>query len=181
MAHPAQRKFCKSVKKKFPNYFKNVYVADIGSLDINGTNKYLFKGWGNNNSYIGVDIVQGPNVNIVMKGHKYLNSILEHYKKPVHRTIISTEALEHDDSFELTLQAMYDALQSKGLLIITCAGDGRPEHGTTEHAPTMSPGTNHYYKNISNEMFSKILKPDMFSVYHLEQVNMDLQFYGIKN
>lgn len=173
MAHPAQKTFCKSVKKKLQKYFKRKVVVDIGSLDINGSNKYLFS----NCVYTGVDVIKGKNVDIVMKGHEYL-----HYMKdtiPID-VVISTEALEHDKSYELSLHWMYHALKPGGLLLITCAGDGREEHGTTTHAPDMSPGTNDYYKNVSNEMFAEILQPDMFTIYHLEQNNTDLQFYGIK-
>ena len=49
MAHLNQQKFCKKVKEIFPNYFKNVSVCDIGSLDINGSNHYLFEDY----EYIG--------------------------------------------------------------------------------------------------------------------------------
>jgi hypothetical protein len=176
MAHPAQKRFCKSVRYKYGEYFRRVNVIDIGSLNINGCNHSLFS---RNSTYIGVDIVKGKNVNIVSKGHEYLQTVW--WKGLCIDTIISTEALEHDIHYKETLEWMYKALRPGGLLLITCAGDGRKEHGTHDHFPGDSPMTNDYYCNVSNQMFSEILKPDMFSVYHLEQKNTDLQFYGIKN
>src|SRR5579863_8714989 len=118
MAHPAQRKFCKSVKSKFPSFFKRKVIVDIGSLDINGSNRYLF--W--KCMYTGVDVIKGKNVDVVMKGHEYLYSLKDSI--PID-TIISTEALEHDNTYFKTLKAMYEVLRPGGLLLITCAGDGR--------------------------------------------------------
>lgn len=174
MAHPAQKKFCKLVRSKYKSWFKRINVIDIGSLNINGCNRPLFY----KSNYVGVDIVKGKNVDVVSLGHLYLDMIT--WKGYTIDTIISTEALEHDSSYKLTLQSMYNSLKQGGLLLITCAGDGRKEHGTTNSFPGDSPMTNDYYCNISNDMFFEILKPDMFSVYHLEQINTDLQFYGIK-
>jgi len=75
---------------------------------------------------------------------------------------------------------MYNTLKPGGLLIVTAGGDGREEHGTSENHSWCSPATNDYYLNISNQMFASVLKPEMFKVYHLGQVNKDLQFFGIK-
>lgn len=191
MSHPAQRKFCRQVRRKYPNQFRRVYVADVGSMDINGNNRYLFRerSW-----YIGIDVAEGENVDLVGPAHQMLSvalekingAILEYYRQRTRGiyclfdTIISTEALEHDKYLPETLKAMYESLTPGGLLLITCAGDGRKEHGTYDHTPHDSPGTLDYYKNVSNEMFSKELPAHLFSTYHLEQINTDLQFYGIK-
>lgn len=190
MSHPAQRKFCKQVKKLYPQHFKRVNVIDVGSLDINGNNRYLFS----KSYYVGVDVVAGKNVDVVGPAHTVLHTlkpqlVKQHVWNPdlkriepgsLFDTIISTEALEHDKHLSITLVSMYDKLIHGGLLLITCAGKGRPEHGTTAHHPESSPGTNDYYQNVSNEMFSFILSADLFKVYHLAQVDGDLQFYGIK-
>ena len=65
MAHPEQRTFMTYVKEKFPEKFKNCRVLDIGSLDINGNNRYLFTDY----TYVGVDI-------------KHFNNF-QHYPKDV--------------------------------------------------------------------------------------------------
>jgi len=178
MAHKEQKNFCKSVKKKYKSYFRNSYVLDVGSLDINGNNRYLFSKC----NYTGIDIIEGKNVDIVESCKDFLSNFSPSrytaFKK--YDIIICTEMLEHDKTWKESLQSMYNAVRYNGLLLITCAGNGRKEHGTTNNEGWASPGTNDYYKNISNEMFNEVLKSDMFSVYHLEQNNGDLYFYGIK-
>ena len=188
MSHKAQVRFCKSIKRKFPDYFCRKKVIDVGSMDINGNNRRFFYRC----NYVGVDIVDGRNVNIVGVAHEVIHSIFYEmvFKDgkliltPNVDTIISTEALEHDRYYKQTLEAMYYSLRPGGLLVITCAGVGREEHGTTDNNAWCSPGTNDYYKNITNEMFADILPAQLFDVYHLEQYNKgkdrDLQFFGIK-
>ena len=67
MAHPQQVSFLNLVKQKFPEKFKNCNVVDIGSLDINGNTRFLFEDF----EYTGVDIGEGPNVDVVSKGHEF--------------------------------------------------------------------------------------------------------------
>lgn len=169
MSHKAQQDFCTMVREKFPHLFTNVDVLDAGSLHVNGNNRYLFHA----SRYVGVDIVPGPNVDHVGPVHKLLPSL------GIFHTIVSTEMLEHDRHWQQSLSEMYRALPPGGLLLITCAGDGRAEHGTYHHHPADSPGTNGYYANISNEMFGSVLEPRMFREYYLRQADGDLQFYGI--
>ncbi len=52
---------CRAVKAKYPEYFYNSNVVDLGSLNVNGTNRYLF----DNCKYLGVDVVNGDNDIIV--------------------------------------------------------------------------------------------------------------------
>jgi hypothetical protein len=186
MSHKAQQDFCLWVRDMYPQYFNGKVVIDIGSLDINGSNRQYFKKC----EYTGVDIIAGKNVDRIGRAHEllpeigyntYFNNVERQYeKKPRVETIISTEALEHDVFYRETLHAMYYSLVPRGLMIITAAGEGRQEHGTSNHSPADSPATNDYYKNISNEMFAEVLPPELFDVYFLRQINCDLQFFGIK-
>jgi hypothetical protein len=96
MAHQQQIDFCKSVKERFPQYFENVSVLDIGSLDINGNNHYLFT----NYRYVGVDLGEGKNVNVVSRGHEYKTQ--DRYD-----VVISTECFEHDSYWVETFKNMY--------------------------------------------------------------------------
>ena len=56
MAHKAQREFCDSVRVKYPEMFKGKKVLDVGSLDNNGNNRFLFE----NCEYIGIDVGSWP-------------------------------------------------------------------------------------------------------------------------
>lgn len=162
--HPEVQIFCLEVKMKFPSWphpspFHQARVLDVGSLDINGSNRYLFTECG----YTGIDIVKGYNVEFVTSAHEfdpltknYLSEtfgVAELATDPQNQepfdTVISTEMLEHDCHWKESLRNMYRLLRPGGLLIITCATGVRPEHGTTNHCPADSPLTNDWYKNLS--------------------------------
>ena len=181
MAHLNQQLFCEKIKNKIPEYFENKKILDIGSLDINGNNKYLFT----NSNYIGLDVGEGPNVDVISVGHLYSapNNFFD--------TIISTEVFEHDMFYEQTVQNVVRMLKPGGLFIFTCASTGRPEHGTrrsdgSDAAPLLydiSPEWSDYYKNLTEKDFEKIegfnkTFPDGYFEYNPE--SKDLYFYGIK-
>jgi hypothetical protein len=85
MAHQAQIDYINSVKDNHPKFFKNKSVLDVGSMDINGNNTIHFTDC----DYLGLDIGEGKNVDIVCPIHKFVSL----YKFDV---VISTEMLEHD-------------------------------------------------------------------------------------
>ncbi len=167
--HKNVRLFCELIKKYFPQYYVGVNVLDCGSLDINGNNRYLFE----SSNYIGIDIVDGPNVDFVTKVHQF-------DPKAIFDVVVSTEMLEHDSSFELSLQSMFNLTRSGGLLLFTAAGTGRPEHGTTDNHPKDSPLTHDYYQNITTRMIVAVLDLDLFSWFELSYLGTDIRFAGIK-
>ncbi len=69
-------------------------VLDVGALDLNGNNKILFEGC----AYTGIDIGEGPNVDVVSVAHEY-PAPSESFD-----VIISTECLEHDRHYPETLR-----------------------------------------------------------------------------
>jgi SAM-dependent methyltransferase len=181
MAHTAQQDFCKKVKAIFPEYFDNVDVCDIGSLDINGNNHYLFK----NYTYIGVDIGRGKNVNIVSKAHEF---------KPINGKfdiVISTECLEHDMYWAKTITNVCEnLLRDGGLFLMTCATTGRPEHGTAKTTIGDSPftstseGWSDYYMNLTEEDIIKAIDLKYyFKLWHFytHEQSHDLYLWGIKH
>lgn len=175
MAHPQQIEFCKSVKKLFPDKFINVSVLDVGSLDINGNNRYLFEQY----KYIGVDIGEGRNVDVVCRGHVYDT-------EQRFDTVISTECFEHDEFYNLTIANMYRLLSPGGLFLFTCATTGRAEHGTRRSSPSSAPFVaelNDYYKNLTEADIRQIMDFDAnFSSYQfsMDAGSCDLYFWGIK-
>lgn len=195
MSHPAQVKFIKEMRSKFRSHFRNANVIDCGSKDINGSNRPLFRrcwdNWAGMNSYTGIDISYGKNVDMIGPVHEVLPMIAEDptwylrkgkHSKPVWPIdiVICTEMLEHDQYWRESLRAMYDILRPGGLLLITAGGDGREEHGTNLRHPSASPETLGYYKNISNEMFEGVLGRELFGEYIIRQSKGDMQFGGVK-
>ena len=178
MAHKEQRDFLLSVKKQFPERFENCDVLDIGSLDINGNNRYLFTTY----TYIGLDIGKGKNVDVVCRGHEY---------KPEKQfdVVISTECFEHDEFWNLTIENAIKLTKNGGIFLFTCATTGRKEHGTRKTTPRDSPFTckleNDYYQNLTEQdIRDKINIEEYFSEFEFQHTegsyHPDLYFWGIK-
>ena len=184
MAHKAQREFCNSVRSKYPEMFKGKKVLDVGSLDNNGNNRFLF----DDCDYIGIDVGEGPNVDFVYAGHEY-NAPNEYFD-----VIICTEVFEHDIQYHKTIANIIRMLKTGGIFLFTCAAPDRPEHGTRRtspwHAKLLSAVSDEwadYYKNLTDADFKVI--PNFVETFpngyfELRTANIeeasDLYFYGIK-
>jgi len=181
MSHIEQQSFCKRMEKKYPSYFKNKIVLDIGSLDINGNNRFLFE----NSIYTGLDVDKGLNVDIVCPGHLY-NALDNSFD-----VIISTEVFEHDMFYDKTIKNIIRMLKNGGMFLFTCASIGRVEHGTIRTgsdyaAPLLqniSTEWSNYYKNLTEKNIRKISGlnenfPDAYFEYN--PTSCDLYFFGIK-
>jgi len=170
MAHPEQQQFFSSVKAKYPTKFENCSVLDVGSMDINGNNRFLF----HNFTYIGLDIGPGRNVDVICPAHEYQTE--EQFD-----VIISSECLEHDKYYRETLTKCVELTKSGGLFTFSCASTGRAEHGTSRTDAGSSPYTTDYYKNLTEEDIRDVLDLDaLFAEYEIRYQPNDLYFYGIK-
>lgn len=175
MAHPEQAVFCKFVKSRHPEKFKNCNVLDVGSLDINGNNRYLFEDY----NYTGIDIGEGRNVDIISKGHEFKPGIQ-------YDVVISTECFEHDMYWKETLQNCVDLTKDGGVFLFTCATTGRQEHGTRRTTPQDSPFShvqfNDYYMNLTEEDIKSAIDVTQFKQFFFgtNENTKDLYFYCIK-
>lgn len=175
--HNEVKKFIKHVRKTtrskygFKSQFRFKDVLEVGSLNVNGSPRKYF--WFCN--YCGIDLMPGKGVDIVTSFSPQFN------REPVD-VIISTEMLEHNSTWRYSLLRMYVLLKPGGLLLITCAGPDRPEHGTFRTTPQDSPATTDHYRNISHDDFRGVLPSSLFSTYVLQYARgqNDLQFFGIK-
>ena len=172
MAHREQKNFCLKVKSDYPEYFENKRVLDVGSLDINGSNRDLFT----NCEYIGIDLGEGKNVDVICPVHRYDEPDASF------DTIISTETFEHDKFLVETLASIVRLLKPCGLFFFSCATNGRPEHGTHRTTPTDSPFTLDFYRPVSFDLIKKLLDLSQFKTYRVskEPYHCDLRFVGIK-
>lgn len=186
MAHIEQKDFCIKMRNMFPKHFQNKKVLDIGSLDVNGNNRFLFTDC----NYIGLDISDGINVDVVSVGHLY-DADDESFD-----TIISTEVFEHDMFYAETIKNVIRMLKPGGAFIFTCASTGRPEHGTRkmnqECAPLLieiSEEWADYYKNLTKEdiisidTFEDNFPDGIFEYFQYPIGDIlfgDLYFFGIK-
>lgn len=177
--HPEARDFTLSVKSKFPSFFKNKRVLDVGSGDINGNNRFLFEDC----EYDGNDVFAGENVTIVSK-----TSNLQ-FPSETFDTIISTECFEHDPEYKESFKKIVEMLKPGGLFVFTCASTGRREHGTRRTSPNDSYGTigniegwQDYYKNLTFEDLCDSIDINIFDSFEhsYNPVKYDLYFWGIK-
>ena len=180
MAHEKQQEFYERVKQHLPKYFSDVKVLDIGSLDINGNNKHFFN---HPFYYVGVDLAEGQNVDVVCPGHLYDSGFLFDF-------VTSSECFEHDMYYARTIQNMVKLLRPGGLMVFTCASTGRPEHGTLRSNPLDAPFLkgideiwSNYYKNLTeDDIRSAIEINNTFATFNFEYEpeTCDLYFWGIK-
>jgi SAM-dependent methyltransferase len=94
-------------------------IVEFGAFDVNGSVRPLFPGAA---SYVGVDVRDGPGVDIVADATEYTPDA------PVD-IVVSTETLEHMARPELLIAAAWRALKPGGRLLITAAATGRAPHG----------------------------------------------------
>lgn len=168
--HQEVQEFVGKVRQLESWAFMWTNVVELGSLNINGSVRDFFKP----KHYIGVDLGAGPGVDVICFAHEY---------EPTFEVdvVVSTEMLEHDEHWMSTLRHAYKMLRPGGLLLITCATDGRGEHGTTRASPADSPFTVTYYHNISPEEFQGVLPEEFFERCGIETgFPGDLRFYGVK-
>ncbi len=176
MSHKAQKEWCKKIKNEYPEYFLKKRVLDIGSLDINGNNKGLFRKC----EYIGIDVIEGKNVDVVSIAHEYKT-------KKLFDVILSTNSLEHDMYFKLTLKKMVNLLNPSGFMFFS-AGHKFKDHGTLEKNPGDSGTTQmgdewaNYYKNFNiKDVTDSLNLEKIFVEFYLGIKDKDLIFWGIKN
>lgn len=130
----------------------NPRILEIGSYDVNGSVRGLFA---KSSAYIGVDLVDGPGVDVVVIPGELPRSLGQF------DVILCSEVFEHDAEWKLTLQSAANRLAAGGVLITSCAATGRPEHGTPSTDPTQSPGTSGqddwHYANLTRKEVEKQL------------------------
>lgn len=169
MSHQSQLDFVALVKRRFPQYFKSRRVLEIGSLDINGSVRQFFE----NCDYTGVDLGEGKGVDLVAKGEELTfpdNSI---------DVTISCECFEHNPEWVRTFDNM--VRMTSGLVIMTCATTGRPEHGTRRTSPSDAPFCGDYYQNLTEHDIKSSCNMSRFVEYEFSTCSSpaDLYFWGL--
>ncbi|MDB5379740.1 MAG: hypothetical protein JWR00_4186 [Rubritepida sp.] len=140
MAHPQQQIFIGKLRNQFPDFFQNVRVLEIGSLDINGSIRTQFRDC----DYIGLDLGPGPGVDVVAQGQDYDGA------DGSFDTVLSCETMEHNPFWKETFENMARLCRPGGLVIMTCASTGRREHGTRRTTPRDAPLIPwDYYRNLT--------------------------------
>jgi SAM-dependent methyltransferase len=111
--HTNSRKLMRYFVKRYIHAY--VSVADIGSLDVNGTFKDLFK----RAKYEGLDIVEGPNVDRVVKPYDFGDKLYD--------VVISGSTMEHVEDLHRWSSEVVRICVPGGLICII-APSSWPEH-----------------------------------------------------
>lgn len=175
MAHLEQKKFISLVKEKYPDFFSNKKVLEVGSLDINGNTRINFE----NCHYTGIDVAHGANVDIVCQGQDFDG------EDNSFDVVISSEVMEHNPYWVETMNNMIRVCKPNGLIIMSCATTGRKEHGTARTDPESSPLTVelgwNYYKNLTeNDFIINGAVEGIESVFWVNWKSFDLYMLGFK-
>lgn len=169
--HQEQLYFVAATRVLFREHFHNCDVIEMGSLNINGSVRQMFSSC----QYTGVDIGPGPGVDLISRAADV--------NLPLADTIISCEMLEHDEDWQRSLVRMVELLRPGGLLVLSCATTGRPEHGTINTTPEDAPYCGHYYRNLTEEDIRSAIDIDTLfypAVFSGNPVTRDLYFFGKK-
>jgi len=165
MSHPEQREFFRLVAEANEGLLRGGRVVEIGSYDVNGTMRSVFAVA---EQYVGVDLVEGPGVDVVGFGHEIAES------DGSFDAALSGECFEHDPHWRETFANMVRMTRPGGLVAFTCASHGRPEHGTRRSDVSDSPGTQaegmDYYRNLVAADFESL---------HLERWFDDWRFWSM--
>ena len=175
--HHAPMHFIYETKILHPKFFENKRWLEIGS----GNCYPRAKSHSKNCEWVGVDIEDGENVDVVSLGHLYKDDKL-------FDVVCAFEVFEHDPYYDLTIINMLKHLKPGGLFIMSCAGLARPEHGTSRSHPVAMPFTQEmdrwkdFYRNRTPYDFKMIPHWDRLcnGYWGINEETSDLYYRGFK-
>lgn len=112
------------------------HVLEIGSRNLNGSVRPLFAAAA---SYTGIDLQDGPGVDVQADGATYEASVAP-------SVIVCMEVLEHTPVASTLIQHAAEVLVPGGWLLLTCATDPRAAHSGHDGGPLRN---GEHYRNIA--------------------------------
>jgi SAM-dependent methyltransferase len=179
VSHPEQLGFFSAVAEENEEVIRDGKIVEIGSFDVNGSVRAIFRTAA---EYLGVDLQNGPGVDVVALGHEV------DWPDGTFDVAVSGECFEHDPHWRETFLNMCRMTRPGGLVAFTCASEGRPEHGTARTDVAESPGTQSrgldYYQNLKRSDFESGLPlHELFSSFRFWylRTSFDLYFAGVRS
>ena len=102
---------------------ENKDVLELGSYDVNGTVRPYIESL-KPASYVGVDIMAGPCVDVVCDAADLLN----HFRPATIDVLVTTEMLEHVRDWRRVIHNMKRVMRPGGLIVLTTRSRGFPLH-----------------------------------------------------
>jgi len=131
--HPAVREY---VAEHLPGEYES--VLEVGSRDINGGVRDLLAPEA---AYIGVDLREGPGVDVVADFSAY-----RHPERV--DVVLCLEVFEHTPEWREIIDSAHRNLKPGGTLIVTCATTRRPPHSAV-NGGALPPGE--HYANVAQD------------------------------
>lgn len=150
--------FCRVYISGVEGDLANFEVIEIGARNVNGAAK---DGFGPTLVWLNNDIEPGPDVEVVMPGHEFLQAQLDMSWD----AIVSCEVFEHTDTWREIVTAAAGAVKSCGWMIVTCATHGRAPHSAVDGG-ALKPGE--YYGNVDPDEFQVVADSAGWHVEFLE-------------
>lgn len=151
------------VFEKFHNWRDertSLTILEIGACNINGSVRDFLRPF--SLEYVGIDIQDGPNVDVVASGNEYCHP-------GYFDVVVSCEVFEHTPLWIDIIRNAYANLKEGGIFIATMAGEGRPPHsGVHGNAPFEW----EHYANIGEWQLAQVLRT-LFSSYETSYVGKD--------
>jgi len=122
-----------------------VSVLDLGGRNVNGSIRELFP---KATSWTALDIRDGEGVDIVADAADWVPDRL-------YDVVVSTELFEHTPVWPEICATAFKACRPGGLLILTMAGPGRPEHSAVDGGPLRP---SEYYGNVGPWQLRRVLE-----------------------
>jgi len=146
-------------------------ILEIGALNINGSVRDFMRPF--SLEYVGIDVQDGPNVDVVASGHEYCHA-------GYFDVVVSCEVFEHTALWPDIIRNVHANLRDGGIFIATMAGEGRAPHsGVHGNAPYEW----EWYANIGEWQLGQLLR-GLFSTYETsyvgKNVHPDLRCWAIK-
>lgn len=143
-------------------------AIEFGSKDINGSIQPLFP----NAKWTGVDIAEGPRVDIIADASTYKHRIKA-------QLVVCCEVFEHTPLWPDIIKNSARQLRKGGAAIFTCAGRNRPPHSAIDGF-ALKP--EEYYQNVDETELQKVMVEAGFKDIVVEWLANpgDVRAYGSK-
>lgn len=99
-------------------------IVEFGSRNVNGSVRDHFQGAA---SYLGIDLMPGPGVNLVMDAAHF-----DEHKIGPFDVVVCCETLEHAAEPAAICEAAYNVLAPGGVFIVTAANEKREPHSAID-------------------------------------------------
>lgn len=120
-----------------------VCVVEFGSKNINGSVRPLFRGA----AFTGVDVVAGPDVDVVADAASFTPEVAPD-------CVVCCEVLEHAENAQAIIKNAVRILRPGGLVIVTCASDGRQPHSAVDGGALRE---GEFYRNVPPSLLASWL------------------------